>query len=143
MKMKGYTVLKAPLPRTSVYCKRAECVSAVAGRGIRHQRRNRAEAGRGKGDKRGRGRHYPPVAAGGVDLGELRLHLRLRRRGRHRGGEGARTAVWEGACRFGGVAVRRLIGITGVSRSAPFPAGKQPSERPNSDPAQTRRHYCL
>jgi hypothetical protein len=36
MKMKGYTVvLKAPLPRTSVYCKRAECVSAGAGRGIR------------------------------------------------------------------------------------------------------------
>ena len=80
----------------------------------------------GKGDKRGQGRHYPPVAAGGVDLGELRLHLRLRRRGRHHGGEGARTAVWEGACRFGGVAVRRLIGITGGSRSAPFPAGKQP-----------------
>jgi hypothetical protein len=32
-------------------------------------------------------RHYPPVAAGGVDLGEfrLRLRLRLRRRGWHRG----------------------------------------------------------
>jgi hypothetical protein len=80
----------------------------------------------GKGDKRGQGRHYPPVAAGGVDLGELRLRLRLRRGGRHRGGEGGRTAVREGACRFGGVAVRRLIGITGGSRSAPFPAGKQP-----------------
>ena len=56
----------------------------------------------GKGDKRGQGRHYPPVAAGGVDLGELRLRLRLRRGGRHRGGEGGADGGSGGSLPFWG-----------------------------------------
>lgn len=61
-----------------------------------------SEAGRVVGGREER--HYPPVAAGGVDLGEFRLRLRLRRRGWHRG----RAARAVGLGRFAVLGPSRL-----------------------------------